>query len=75
MKCYKCDSVSTIEDSDRWVCWEHISPCKCGKGHDIKENEWDFEKRENGISYTIKAMVNEMPDKHYTDSQNGDGRN
>ncbi len=37
--------------------------------------DWDYAKRQDGISYTIQSMVNEQPDKYYTDHQSGEGRN
>ena len=34
MKCYKCDSVSTIEDGNVWTCAQHIGLCECDGRHD-----------------------------------------
>lgn len=72
-KCIKCDSTSTILDGLSWVCFQHINPCKCSRDHDLGL-EWDFRKREGGISYTLEAMEREMPDKYDTENQSGGGR-
>lgn len=57
--CHICGSNSTILDGLTWVCFQHITPCRCSRDHEIGR-EWDYEKRPGGISYTVESMSKEM---------------
>lgn len=59
--CYKCGSNSTIEDKGKWVCFQHIDPCKCKKNHEATF-EWDFnQSRGYADGYTIESMEYQSP--------------